>query len=249
MRSDWNFDTVKTMSALGTYRGTVNDLLPSAMVPEENESFDDTEVHGSIDSENATRGSDPILGIGMNLDAAHSTVVIKPHRSPEPVDPSDEAPSGTFLYSMSCSTDLTLLLGAPPAYSGSVHSGRRASYAARTSVDGTGTVLRPADLGTGVDTIRPVKKVDPVSSLRLSSEFVGSLRKDGSPASPTSPTAPRRTSSETARAGGLMVDEVILPILSNVRSPTSFSLKSFTNMNFLLSRLSEMTWMPARLNL
>ena len=247
MRSDWNFDTVKTMSALGTYRGTVNDLLPSAMVFEENESFDDTEEHGSIDSENATRGSDPILGIGMNLDAAHSTVVIKPPRSPEPVDPSDEAPSGTFLDSMSCSIDLTLSLsGAPPAYSGSVHSGRRASYAARTSVDGTGTVLRPADLGTGVDTIRPVKKVDPVSSLRLSSEFVGSLRKDGSP---TSPTAPRRTSSETARAGGLMVDEVILPILSNVRSPTCFSWKSFTNMSFLLSRLSEMTWMPARLNL
>lgn len=75
--------------------------------------------------------------------------------------------------------------------------------------------MRPADLGTGVDTIRPVKKVDPVGSLRLSSEFVGSLRKEGSP---TSPTTSRHVSNETARAGGLMVDEVILPILSKVCS-------------------------------
>ncbi|KAF8812435.1 STE/STE20/YSK protein kinase [Phlegmacium glaucopus] len=195
MRSDWNFDTVKTMSALGTYQGTVNDLLPSAMVAEDSEPFNDSEEDESIDSEGATRGSGPIIGIGMSSDAAHSTVIIKPPRSPEPVDTPDEA-----------------LSGAPPAYSGSVRSTRRASYAARTSVEGTGTVLRPADLGTGVDTIRPVKKVDPVGSLRLSSEFVGSLRKEGGP---TSPATPRRASNETARAGGLMVDEVILPILSN----------------------------------
>ena len=74
--------------------------------------------------------------------------------------------------------------------------------------------MTPADLGNGVGTIRPVKKVDPVGSLKLSSEFVGSLRKEGSP---TSPIAPRRASNETARVGGLMVDEVILPILNNVR--------------------------------
>lgn len=94
MRSDWNFDTVKTMSALGTYRGTVNDLLPSAMVAEDNEPFDDSEEHESIDSEGATRGSDPIIGIGLNSDAAHSTVIIKPPRSPEPVDTPDEDLSG-----------------------------------------------------------------------------------------------------------------------------------------------------------
>lgn len=77
--------------------------------------------------------------------------------------------------------------------------------------------MTPADLGTGVGTIRPVKKVDPVGSLKLSSEFVGSLRKEGS--SPTSPIAPpRQASSETAKVGGLMVDEVIMPILNNVRS-------------------------------
>lgn len=104
--------------------------------------------------------------------------------------------------------------------------------------------MRPADLGTGVDTIRPVKKVDPAGSLRLSSEFVGSLRKENSP---TSPTAPRRVSSETARAGGSMVDQVILPILSNVRS-LQVSLKDFSLIR-LVSRPSEMIWMPERLNL
>lgn len=66
-------------------------------------------------------------------------------------------------------------------------------------------------------TVRPVKKVDPAGSFRLSSEFVGSLCKEGSPTSPIAP--PQRASSETARVGGLMVDEVILPILNNVCSP------------------------------
>lgn len=108
-----------------------------------------------------------------------------------------------------------LFLGAPPAYSGSPRSARRASYAARTSTDGPGTVLREADLGTGIDTIRPVKKVDPAGSLRLSSEFVGSMRKEGSVSSPRSPTH-KRTSSDLSKAGRSLVDDVVLPILSNV---------------------------------
>ena len=80
-------------------------------------------------------------------------------------------------------------------------------------------ILRPADLGTGVGTVRPVKEVDPACSFKLSSEFVGCLRKEGSL---TSPIAARRASSETAKVEGLMVDEVILPILNNVRSPQNF---------------------------
>ena len=95
MRSDWNFDTVKSMSALGTYSGTVNDLLPSAMVSEDNEQFDDGEMNGSINSEVATNGSDSIIGIGM--DTAHSTVIIKAPLSPGHVDTTDETASGTAL--------------------------------------------------------------------------------------------------------------------------------------------------------
>ncbi|KAF8974563.1 STE/STE20/YSK protein kinase [Flammula alnicola] len=202
MRSDWNFDTVRTISALGTFRGTINDLsLPPGMVAEDDESFDDVDGQDSIDTGAATKGSDPLIinGLGMILDAAHSTVVIKPPRMPENKDiEPDEAPAG-----------------APPAYSGSVRSSRRASYAARTSIEGPGTVLREADLGTGVDTIRPIKKVDPAGSLRLSSEFVGSMRKDGGLSSPRSPTVHKRSVSEMAKAGRSLVDEVVLPVLGN----------------------------------
>jgi len=84
-----------------------------------------------------------------------------------------------------------------PGYSSVCSSGRV------TSVGGAGTA---ADHGTGMGTRRPVKTIDPS---RLSSEFVGSLRKEGDP------KGPRRISSETARAGEVMVDDVILPILSN----------------------------------
>lgn len=107
MRSDWNFDTVKSMSALGTYSGTVNDLLPSTMVSEDNEPFD--EVNGLIDSEVATNGSDSIIGIGMSLNTAHPTIIIKTPNSPGPVDTTDETVSGTDCpFQMSCRTLLNL---------------------------------------------------------------------------------------------------------------------------------------------
>ena len=104
MRSDWNFDTIKSMSALGTFSGTVNDLLPPTIVSEDNEPFDDSEMNGSIDSGVATNGSDTIIGIGMNLDAAHSTVIIKAPHSPGPIDTTDETLSGTALYLTTCRT-------------------------------------------------------------------------------------------------------------------------------------------------
>jgi serine/threonine-protein kinase 24/25/MST4 len=120
---------------------------------------------------------------------------------------------------------LTFILGTPPAY-----SGRRAPYATRTSVDGARTVWTPADLGTGMDTIRPVTNVDPVGPL------LSSLR-----------SAPRCASSETARAGGLMVDEVLLPILNNVCSP-NLSIGDFSPTSGS-TRLLGMIWTLERLNL
>jgi serine/threonine-protein kinase 24/25/MST4 len=97
MRSDWNFDTIKTTPALGTFRGTINDLssLPSGMVAEEEESFDDLVGHDSIDTGAATKGSDPILanGLGMNPEASHSTVIIKPPCPQETKFP-EETPGG-----------------------------------------------------------------------------------------------------------------------------------------------------------
>jgi serine/threonine-protein kinase 24/25/MST4 len=111
--------------------------------------------------------------------------------------------------------------GAPPAYTGSVKARRRASYAERSNVNGVGTVLNAADLGTGVDTIRPVKKVDPVGSLRLSAEYVGSIRKDGGPVSPTASIF-NRSLSEGAKAGKAMIDDVIVPMLQNVSVPAAY---------------------------
>lgn len=191
MRSDWNFDTVKSMAAMGTFRGSIKDLgMPPGMIPEDGEESDDGEA--SVDTGLATKGSDPIHHhLGTHPEAAESnTVVIKSL----PVDDED-IPSS-----------------APPAYSGSVRSNRRASYQARSSKDGPGTVLNAADLGTGVDTIRPVKKVDAAGSLRLSTEYMGSLKKEGSVGSQAS-SRHKRSASEGVKAGMAMVDEVVLPVL------------------------------------
>ncbi|KAJ7276400.1 STE/STE20/YSK protein kinase [Mycena haematopus] len=229
VRSDWNFDTIKSISAMGTFRSMAKDLAmpPGMELDEYDEDSDMEEVHGSIDTGGATKGSDPIhIGLGMNSQAAHSTVIIRP--SPSPVASEKDIP--TLLAdsaSAESSSDspqtppLESALGAPPAYTGSVRTSRRASYAARSAVNGSGTVVREADLGTGVDTIRPVKKVDTAGSLRLSAGYMGSMRREGSsgsmPTSPTSPTSSthRRAASEAAKAGKALVDEVVLPILQN----------------------------------
>ncbi|EDR12412.1 Ste20-like serine/threonine kinase [Laccaria bicolor S238N-H82] len=201
MRSDWNFDTVKSVAALGAFRGTANELLmPSRMIPESDNEEIQSEICNSIDTGAATKGSDPILS-SADETAPRSTVIIKPQPLPgteaQPPTAGDDPPSG-----------------APPAYSGSIRGTRRSSYSERTSLNGSGTVVREADLGTGVDTIRPIKKVDPVGSLRLSAEFVGSMKREGNGSSfSRAPSSHRRTVSETSKAGRAMVDEVVIPIL------------------------------------
>lgn len=218
MRSDWNFDTIKSSSAMGTFRSMAKDLaMPPGMEEEDEEESEFEECTTSIET-GATKGSEPIVagGLGMNHQAAHSTVIIRPSR-PQTSDSDISNSSEELAIASNEASDPAAPLGAPPAYSGSIRSSRRASYAARNTVSGAGTVLREADLGTGVDTIRPVKKVDPVGSLRLSAEYVGSLRKDGSGSAPTSPTTRRRASSEAAKAGKAIVEDVVLPIIQNVR--------------------------------
>lgn len=203
--------------------------MPPGMEPDEDDISDYEEGHASIDTGGATKGSDPLVGggLGINSLAAHSTVIIKPARTrssekdiPELLASEDsspeETPSGSPATPPVGALASTVPLGAPPAYTGSIRPSRRASYAARTSAQGMGTVLREADLGTGVDTIRPIKKVDPVGSLRLSADFVGSMRRDGSGSTPTSPSSHKRATSESAKAGRSVVDDVVLPILTKV---------------------------------
>ncbi|KAI5120669.1 hypothetical protein M0805_006958 [Coniferiporia weirii] len=79
-------------------------------------------------------------------------------------------------------------------------------------------LLRAADLGNGVDTIRPVKRVDAAGSLRLSAEFVGAAREGSEGAAQRGSGGvkghPRRAS-DNARAGVAMVDEVVVPVLQS----------------------------------
>ncbi|KAJ7591006.1 Ste20-like serine/threonine kinase [Mycena floridula] len=185
MRSDWNFDTVRsTTSAMGTFRSMARDLT-----------YFEEEDEASVNTGGATKGSDPIGGsvLGSNSLAAHSTVSEKdiPTLLADEDDPSVTlVPEG--------------LPEAPPAYTGSIRASRRSSYAG----------AKHADVGNGIDTIRPIKKVDAVGSLRLSSEFVGSIKRDGSSTSaPPSPTIHRRSTSEIGKAGASLVDDVVIPII------------------------------------
>ncbi|KAF5389133.1 hypothetical protein D9757_004888 [Collybiopsis confluens] len=216
IRSDWNFDTIKTSSIMGTFRGMAKDL--SSMSETSDDEFSDSGLPGTMETGGATKGSDPLINgrIGSNLGAAQSTVVIK---SSPPSSPHSEKDMAALLESQELSQSPEAppdAIPPPPAYnSGSVRNNRRSSYAERHAVNGAGTVMREADLGTGVDTIRPVKKVDTLGSLRISAEHVGELRKSasGSISSPSSPTTHGRAASETGKAGVSIVDEVVLPVL------------------------------------
>jgi serine/threonine-protein kinase 24/25/MST4 len=223
---------------MGSFRNMAKDLVPPGVIPDEDDEaaslFGTAEDGDSLDTDAATRGSDipPNSGVtGSEIQAGHNTVIVRSqlvtpyeHAVPlEEVNPPD-ATNPPRLTDANANPDL----GAPPAY---VRTPRRSSYAARTAPNGT--VVREADLGTGVDTIRPVKKIDTTGSLRLSSEYVGSMRvregRDGSsngsvPTSPTSPvkdkpSAHKRAASDAAKVGRSLVDEVVLPTLQRVSSP------------------------------
>jgi len=222
---------------MGTFSSVAKDLLPEMGDEDmyDNEPSIYEEDEGSIDTGGAVNGSASLDsgGIGMNMGAAHSTVLIKtpldepntlsllgtadglPHESVENIEPTPPTP-------ITCATDDGVPLGAPPAYSGFVRSTRRSSYAARHKMTGAGTIMREADLGSGVDTIRPVKKVDTIGSLRLSAEYVGTTRsREDSPSSPLSPSRDRsssskRKASESQQAGRAIIDDVVLPVLQGV---------------------------------
>lgn len=223
---------------MGSFRNMAKDLVPPGVIPDEDDEaaslFGTAEDGDSLDTDAATSGSDIPLNSGVTgseIQAGHNTVIVRsqlvtPHEHAVPleeVNPPD-ATNPPRLTDANANPDL----GAPPAY---VRTPRRSSYAARTAPNGT--VVREADLGTGVDTIRPVKKIDTTGSLRLSSEYVGSMRvregRDGSsngsvPTSPTSPvkdkpSAHKRAASDAAKVGRSLVDEVVLPTLQRVSSP------------------------------
>lgn len=232
MRSDWNFDTIRS-SAMGSIRSMAKDLTAHGMIPDEeyeDDEYSDYDVRESVNTDGATHGSEvtgnPLL---PNNDAGHSTVIIRPvsaalSEKDIPALVTDNGSDETANLEPSTPPRMSPDTSEPPpAYTGSVRSTsssqRRASYAARNNLT-TGTVLGEADLGNGIDTIRPVKKVDTVRSLRLSEDYVGSIRRERSgsqsgsaPSSPVSPKSGSAKRAVAANAGRAMVDEVLLPTL------------------------------------
>ena len=66
--------------------------------------------------------------------------------------------------------------------------------------------------------MRPVKRLDAAGSLRISNEFVGSLRsRETNPlliaSTESKPSPHKRSATEQGRAGRSIVDEVVIPML------------------------------------
>ena len=220
---------------MGSFRNMAKDLVPPSVIPDEDGEtaslFGTAEDGDSLDTDAATRGSDiPSNSVesGSEIQTGHNTVVVRsllksPHEPTVPLK--EDNPLDATNPPKATDANANPDLGAPPAY---VRTPGRSSYAARTAPNGT--IVREADLGTGVDTIRPVKKIDTTGSLRLSSEYVGSMRvregRDGGSngyvsTPPTSPvkdksSAHKRAASDAAKAGRSLVDEVVLPALQKV---------------------------------
>lgn len=275
LRSEWNFDTIKSSaSAMGSFKSMAKDLMVMPMPPgmeedpqyisDDDEGLTPIEEDESFDTAAAVRGSDSYIhsrstGIGISALAAHSTMRITPIPGGEDVpgliasednSSPETSAEGPGTPPAVLDSHLNAALGAPPAYqSGSLRSSKRSSYAERNRVQGT--MLREADVGTGVDTLRPVKRVDAAGSLRLSAEFlgVGANRRDSGSA-PNSPTSPqkegssgRRTASESAKAGAAMINDIVVPTLQNVRVLVHRCL--LRKLSYIY-RPSEMTWTPEK---
>lgn len=217
---------------MGSFRSMAKDLVRPGVIPDEDEEavslFGTAEDGDSLHTDAATKGSEIPSnpgGTGSEIQAQSNTVVVRSQLASAPgrvISTAEEAATSETCTPELADSSVTPDLGAPPAY---VRTPRRSSYAARMAPNGT--IVREADIGTGVDTIRPVKKIDTTGSLRLSSEFVGSMRaREGSnsgsaPTSPTSPvkdksSAHKRAASDAARAARSLVDEVVLPTIQKV---------------------------------
>ena len=245
VRSEWFFETVRSKSGgsvaggNNTYRSlaqlgfgtaaTNPAQMPPGMIPDDDASYYDEEVdteglapiaesEDSYDSGAATKGSEervPGSGIGVNTDAAQSnTMVIRG----DFVDDKGEPPAyDTPVVPTAPSTPSrrNSESNSPPP---SPNSMRRKTFAERTQTNGRGTALGAADLGNGIDTIRPVKRVDTIGSLKLSAEYVGAVREGAENGSRGNGEVKghARRGSENVRAGRAMIDEVVVPVVQNV---------------------------------
>ncbi|KAL9931334.1 hypothetical protein V8E36_009844 [Tilletia maclaganii] len=94
-----------------------------------------------------------------------------------PPSASSSSPSSPSASSSSSASSGSRNAGAPPsAHNASSSKGRPSSSSRRSSWnernDINGTILREADVSTGYDTIRPVKRLDAGGSARISAEYL-----------------------------------------------------------------------------
>jgi hypothetical protein len=90
-----------------------------------------------------------------------------------------------------------------------VRETRRNSYANRRDINGT--VLRQADVGTGHDTIRPVKRFDSIGSNQASAA-VAAVHHVAAP-KPVKSAEDQQVKTEKSKIGSALVQDVILPTL------------------------------------
>lgn len=114
---------------------------------------------------------------------------------------------------------------------------RRSSFNERNDINGT--VLKEADVASGLETLRPVRRLDAGASAQTSQQFIGNPRSGSAPSgldkkdkdAPSSASSPQRplrhsrsalaSSSSTARAhataGENLVRDVILPVMDRAK--------------------------------
>ena len=102
---------------------------------------------------------------------------------------------------------------------------RKSSFNQRHDINGT--VLKAADVATGMDTIRPVKRIDSGGSARISQEYIGSTRSNdglGVDLSAIDARYPIKMDSTekdeedgSGQAGRALVHDVVLPVLERAK--------------------------------
>ncbi|KAG8739377.1 hypothetical protein FRC10_005696, partial [Ceratobasidium sp. 414] len=214
MRSEWIFESVRSNMS-GSGYGSVRDILYEMDGEDQEGRYGDLDtystvgaVHGSaLDNEPAPQEID-------------ETEPIKAPAISQPGSPS--TPRGSV---PGTSKDVS----SSPTTPTSPRSQKRLSYAERNNPNGA--VVREGDVGDGMNTMRPVKRVDAAGSLRLSHEYVGSVRSRGSGDSgegsgenglsesvtsngeSKTPGKRKKSVNESAKAGKALVEEVVIPVL------------------------------------
>ncbi|KAJ1019278.1 hypothetical protein NDA13_006197 [Ustilago tritici] len=108
---------------------------------------------------------------------------------------------------------------------------RRSSWNERNNINGT--VLKEGDVANGLETLRPVRRLDAGGSAKISQQYIGSLRSGSAPSGldKTADGSPQRqlrhsrsalaSSSSTAKAhataGENLVRDVILPVMDRAK--------------------------------